>query len=69
MYSKTLQASKACGVFSWWGEGLVLGLCVEAGLVAPAAFLGDLLADYSCHHCADDGADDHPSRSCAVKAV
>ena len=48
MYDKTPQASKACGVCSWWGEVLVLGLCVEASLVALAA----LLIGGSGHQCA-----------------
>lgn len=69
MYGKTPQASKACGVSSWWGEVVVLGLCVEAGLVALAALLADALEHGASCHSAHDGTDDRASRAGAVKAT
>ena len=68
MYDKTPQDSGGAG-FVVGMRRLVLGLCVEAGLVALTALLGDLLADYSCHHSADGGTDDRAGSACAVKAA
>lgn len=51
------------------GEGLVLGLCVEAGLVALAALLAEFMAGHSGHHSAHDGTDDCAGSARAVKAA
>ena len=50
-------------------EGLVLGLRVEAGLVALTAPLADLVAGHSGHYSAHDGTDDCAGSACAVKAA
>lgn len=65
---KPRRPAGACGAFQW-GEGLVLGLRIEAGLVALAALLADALEHGATYHGAHDGADDRAGRAGVIKAA
>ena len=68
MYDKTPQDSGGAG-FVVGMRRLVLGLCVEAGLVALTAPLADALEHGASCHSTHDGTDDGANRASAIKAA